>query len=422
MRVYRAELKRILKTRSVQILLLAAIIISAVLAFFPVTFIEYTYENEAGQEIRLTGKEALRLIKEHQGEFQGEITEEKLADAVEQYRKFVSGYEGGLPDGIYDERVTAADYCENVSSYYILLNRMQEINADPDTGIAPGMDELTIKDADNFYGQCRQHLKDLIRLENGNTEGTQSAINFAEKLYDNVRLPFTYYPGIRMDGIEYIGLCVLCLVMIGMVIMIPLFASDRQTQADQIIKCARYGKYRLALFRILAGLTILTVMYTSGTALFLLILNSSYGWESLNTSVQIGISAVVFVPVTMGGLELLIVIAGYITLLATACFTLFLSGNVKSVFTAAIISFVFFLLPVICYMLFDGNVRNWICSLLPSGGTGLMNSFTYAVADAKFAFAGSHAIWVPYLMMAAALLEMILFCPVIVVNWGRKSR
>lgn len=69
-----------------QILLLAAIIISAVLAFFPVTFIEYTYENEVGQEIRLTGKEALRLIKEHQGEFQGEINEEKLADAVEQYR------------------------------------------------------------------------------------------------------------------------------------------------------------------------------------------------------------------------------------------------------------------------------------------------------------------------------------------------
>lgn len=85
MRIYKAELKRILKTRTVQILLGAALLISAVLAYFPVTFIQYAYENESGQEVRLSGREALDMIRERQGEFQGEITEEKLADAMEQY-------------------------------------------------------------------------------------------------------------------------------------------------------------------------------------------------------------------------------------------------------------------------------------------------------------------------------------------------
>ena len=71
-------------------------------------------------------------------------------------------------------------------------------------------------------------------------------------------------------------------------------------------------------------------------------------------------------------------------------------------------------------MIFDGNVRNWICSIFPSGGTGLINSFTYAVTDTKFAFIGDQAIWTPYLMMAAALIEVILFIPFTVTGWCRK--
>ena len=59
MRLYQAELKRILKTRSVQILLAAAILLSAVLAYFPCTFVAYVYENESGKEVTLTGREAV---------------------------------------------------------------------------------------------------------------------------------------------------------------------------------------------------------------------------------------------------------------------------------------------------------------------------------------------------------------------------
>ncbi len=94
MRVYQAELKRILKTRSVQILLAAAVLISAVLAYFPCTFAEYVYEDEAGQEVTLTGRKAIQMIQERQGQYEGEITEEKLADAVRQYGEFASRYEG----------------------------------------------------------------------------------------------------------------------------------------------------------------------------------------------------------------------------------------------------------------------------------------------------------------------------------------
>ena len=420
MRLYQAELKRILKTRSVQILLAAAILLSAVLAYFPCTFVAYVYENESGKEVTLTGREAIRMIQERQGQYQGEITEEKLADAVRQYDEFASRYEGGLPNGIYDERVTTVDSYRYVFAINRLLTRMQEVNADPNTGIAPGMEELTEADAQDFYEQCRQHVRDLIYLENGHGAKVDSAVAQAEMLYDKVKMPFSYYPYISTNAIEYTGLCVLFLVLIGMILMVPLFASDRQTQADQIIKCTKLGKRRLASVRILAGVTVVTVMYMAGIALFLLVMNSLNGWESLKSSVQITVSAAVFLPVTVGGLELLISAAGYITLLATVCFTLFLSGRMKSVFASAIAAFVFFLLPMVCYRIFDGNARYWICSILPSGGTGMLNSFTYSVIDAKFAFIGDQVIWTPYLMMAAALIEIILFIPLTVAGWCRK--
>ena len=118
----------------------------------------------------------------------------------------------------------------------------------------------------------------------------------------------------------------------------------RQTK---IIKCTKYGKLRLASVRILTGVTVVTVMYAVGITRFLLVMNSLIGWESLKSSVQITVSAVVFLPVTVGGLEVIIAAAGNITLLATVCFTLFLSGRMKSVFASVVTAFVFFLLPVV---------------------------------------------------------------------------
>lgn len=50
----------------------------------------------------------------------------------------------------------------------------------------------------------------------------------------------------------------------------------------------------------------------------------------------------------------------------------------------------------------------------------MMNSFAYAVTDTGFAFLGDQAIWTPYLMMGAALVEIILFIPLTAVEWCRK--
>ena len=143
MRVFTAELRRLLKTRSVLALMLAALILAPVLAYFPASFASWTYRDESGQEVRVEGREALKMEEENQGQFQGKITEDILEAALARYRDFAAGYEGGLPDGIYDERVTASDYYEKVSNVEGILGRVSEAWADPDTGLAPGAENLT---------------------------------------------------------------------------------------------------------------------------------------------------------------------------------------------------------------------------------------------------------------------------------------
>ena len=66
MRVFTAELRRLLKTRSVLALMLAALILAPVQAYFPASFASWTYRDESGQEVRVEGREALKLEEENQ--------------------------------------------------------------------------------------------------------------------------------------------------------------------------------------------------------------------------------------------------------------------------------------------------------------------------------------------------------------------
>ena len=71
MRVFTVELRRLLKTRSVLVLMLAALILAPVLAYFPASFASWTYRDESGQEVRVEGREALKLEEENRDSSRG---------------------------------------------------------------------------------------------------------------------------------------------------------------------------------------------------------------------------------------------------------------------------------------------------------------------------------------------------------------
>lgn len=172
----------------------------------------------------------------------------------------------------------------------------------------------------------------------------------------------------------------------------------------------------------LAALLIVTVEYFLCTGIFLLIMDTAFGWESLKTSVQALLSVAVFLPVNIWELQILIILGGYISLLATICFTLFLSGRMKKIFSSSILALVFLFLPLLLYIMANGNVGNWLRCLLPSSGVGLNNSLTYALLDTKFVFAGDMAVWIPFVMVGAAAVETVVFFLFAVRDWCGKSK
>lgn len=72
---------------------------------------------------------------------------------------------------------------------------------------------------------------------------------------------------------------------------------------------------------------------------------------------------------TVGRLQMLVIGIGYLTLLATIFFTLFLSSRLKSVFASAITALIFCILPIFLSNFWGGSLAEWICAILPSGGT-----------------------------------------------------
>ncbi len=92
MRIYWLEMKRVLKSRRAMILLLITLVMSAVMAYLPVTFESINYPDENGNIVELNGLEAIAYKKTVRSVNNGEVTPKKLKAALEIYQSTVSQY------------------------------------------------------------------------------------------------------------------------------------------------------------------------------------------------------------------------------------------------------------------------------------------------------------------------------------------
>ena len=82
MRLFRLEIKRIMKSRRTLILLAVLLLLSVVMAWLPVSFESINRLDEHGNIVELDGLEAIRFKKEYREKTYGEVTPQKVADAL----------------------------------------------------------------------------------------------------------------------------------------------------------------------------------------------------------------------------------------------------------------------------------------------------------------------------------------------------
>lgn len=119
MRLMKLELKRVLKTRLTLLLLAFSLVLSLAMAYIPTTFSYVTYRDANGDTGKLLGLDAVRYLKTLQSDATGEVTPQKVRQAVEAYQACLTKYgvenTYDLPDGVYEAEILTMPRCFTAS-------------------------------------------------------------------------------------------------------------------------------------------------------------------------------------------------------------------------------------------------------------------------------------------------------------------
>ncbi|MBE6022860.1 MAG: ABC transporter permease [Cellulosilyticum sp.] len=401
MRLLRLEIKRVLKSRRTYILVALSLFLSIIMAYMPVSFVETSYLDENKNRVELKGIEAIRYIKTLQSDTTGSVTPEKVRLAVEVCQSCFKEYGVTdyyeLPEDIYNERILP---------FEPLLHGIKEVFADRHTGMAASIMAIRPEQIDVYYDACNERLISLMKMEQIDAQAPQDK---AIAMYQKVEKPYRVYPGYNSDAMDYELLLAVLLLIFCAIISAPIFSSDYQTGADDILRCTKHGRARLGTIKMISVLGISSVLFIVCMGIYLMLSNSLFGWECIKTSMQMEYSITNLANWNMGQLQFAVVLTGLLSVIATMSFILFLSSKSRNVITSLSIGLLMCIAPILVYMIIPGEIGLWLRCMLPSGALGMTSSFLYATFNFEFLGGGNIAIWTPYAMIGFEIIEVLVF-------------
>lgn len=392
------EFKRLFRSRMVWILCAASLVVALLLCVMVVDNVSYGRRDDPDAKI---GLRAVAAVKEAYRPLYGAVIPEKLESAFETYINTSNAYEEKMPASVYREKI---------------------VPIQPALGwIFSAFDDSEITSADEvggFYAQRLHNIENQLADKYANAPQAKQA---ALELNSRVETPFNYAYGYGDTSPDIIVLLLLVLGLFCTAMAAPVFAADYHSRADDIQRCTRYGRGKLSAARSLAVLILVLAIAVVSMGVYLIILNSIFGWEGLSSSLQTAFVAWGIAPMNVGDMVRMTFFAGILTLLATASCSLFVSSRCKSPTTALIVSFCVSLLPV--FLGFAGINVKWLYALLPSGGTAMENSFYYALTlnSLEFLHLGSFTLWLPYAYILFAAVETPLFILLTILSHKKRE-
>ena len=145
MRIFTLEIKKIIKTRVTWILLLAALALSVLMAYLPVTFEGLSYKAENGERVQLSGLAAIHYAKDAGASLSGAVTAKKIQTAVGEYQEALREY------GVEDSFELPEDvYYDRLMIYQPFIHGVKEVFSDEKTGMAPGLLDIDPEEVGTF--------------------------------------------------------------------------------------------------------------------------------------------------------------------------------------------------------------------------------------------------------------------------------
>lgn len=374
--MFRLEIKRLIKTRSVAVLAVIALAASAFFAASTVFDDGMSVESRFYYDPSLQGLNAIEYLKGIYDDVEGYVTEERIDEAYrvsneiwETYRSF-----DVMPREAFDQYV----------AWQAILNR------------------IGYQDS-NYYEQRRENIESGLFTQN------EAATRAATELDSSVDKPFYWEYGFgSSDFWQDWTICLFALCLICTVIAAPIFSQGYATGEDSILRCSKYGRRKLARTRMLAVYAFCTALYIICAAVFSGILLLAFGPDK--SSAQLKVGSYVLINLNMNQALALFVLSGLLTMLASISLTMLLSSIQSNTVMVLVMSAAALALPMFADHYLDYPVSDWIRLLLPGGGTGLQNSMYYELTSGfQFLTLGSLAVWTPFIMLAAPVIEAPVF-------------
>ena len=397
--MYKLELKRLLKTRSTWILMAAALLITLILCCVNI-FNPYYYAYDGESLHGLAATEMRRIVTQSS---EGEWTPERIRGVFAQLAEANANYgvaAGGETNDSFE--VLAGDDADAAAIAGYTSTFLRSI---PQVFDVQYVNEITPDMAAQYYTQRKAYIEEAMTLNYG-----PAAAAAALRLDEDTTEPFYYEFGFGTGSniASTLPVCLFAVAVACSVICAPVFASDYSTGADDIQRCARYGRKRLGKSRLLAAMTLSTVLYVVCAGVFVALTLAVFGDDK--TSAQLALDALVLGNITMNGVLILTLAAGLLSVFAMTAFTLWLSARMRSGVAVLAVTLAVAMTPTFLIVLLrESAVGDWLRLLLPSGGLGLGTGMFVDIQVGKFLTIGSLAIWTPFVMLAAPVIETPVF-------------
>ena len=397
--MYKLELKRLLTTRSTWILMAAALLVTLILCCINI-FGAYYYSYDGESFHALDATEMRRIVTESaEGEWTPERIRDVFAQIAEVSTDFGVAVEGETNDNyeiVTGDNGAAASIAGYTSTFLRSIPQVFDVQY---------TSEITPEMAEQYYTQRKAYIEEAMTLNYG-----PAAAEAALKLDENTAEPFYYEFGFGTgsDIATSLPVSLFAVAIVCSIICAPVFASDYSTGADDIQRCARYGRKRLGKSRLLAAMTLSTVLYVVCAGVFVALTLAVFGDDK--TSAQLALDALVLGNITMNGVLILTLAAGLLSVFAMTAFTLWLSARMRSGVAVLAVTLAVAMTPTFLIVLLrESAVGDWLRLLLPSGGLGLGTGMFVDIQVGKFLTIGSLAIWTPFVMLAAPVIEAPVF-------------
>ncbi|MDE7289164.1 MAG: ABC transporter permease subunit, partial [Oscillospiraceae bacterium] len=319
----------------------------------------YSYDENGNH---VFGYKAIKYEKAYAEKVSGELTPEKVADAIELYNKIANNPDNLTEYGTFKE-----------SAYILELYPYQKIIrcvavAYTQNGFQPDyrmIETLTYDDGLDFYNRRDKQIIDTLNMDYSYGNYSDAEKNIILKFNGNVSEPYVLGYTLGWESlIQYSFAFFVILTFVALINVSSVFSNEFQRGTAQVILSSKHGRSKIFTAKIISAFLISTLMFVVFVGIYVLTYAAVYGLDGSGASIQ-SLNLLSVYDFTLGEAFFTAVIIAYAAFIFVIFFTLTISVICKSNFTSVLLALALYFIPIFLNYSKSSKLFNYIVDLFP---------------------------------------------------------